>query len=124
MAVKVISKKLARERRRRHIRKKVRGTQERPRLVVYRSNNAIYGQIINDIKGETLAAASTLSSSIREDIEKAESKVEQAKIAGSLLAKVAKDHKITKVVFDRAGYRYHGRVKAFADGAREGGLEL
>ncbi len=124
MAVKVISKKIARERRRRHIRKKVSGTQERLRLVVYRSNKAIYGQIVNDLKGETLAAASTLSLSIKKDIEKAESKVEQAKIAGNLLAKVAKEKKIDKVVFDRAGYRYHGRVKAFAEGAREGGLEL
>ena len=122
MADKHREKQQARARRRKHIRKIVRGTAERPRLVVFRSNRAIYGQIVDDTKQNTLASASTLNKEIAEEIAEAKSKVEAAKLAGKLLGQIAKERKIEKVVFDRAGYLYHGRVKAFAEGAREGGL--
>ncbi|MDZ7370894.1 MAG: 50S ribosomal protein L18 [candidate division KSB1 bacterium] len=122
MADKNIIKQLARERRKKRIHKKIRGTSERPRLVVFRSNRAFYGQIIDDTRQITLAAASTRSKEIAEEVAKAKSKVEAARLAGKLIAKIAKEKNIEKIVFDRAGYLYHGRVKAFADGAREGGL--
>jgi large subunit ribosomal protein L18 len=124
MADKNIVKQQARARRKKHLVKKIRGTQERPRLVVFRSNKEIYGQLIDDIKHETLASASTRSKDIAKEIAGAKTKTEQAKVAGKLLGELAKEKKIDKVVFDRAGYLYHGRVKAFADGAREGGLEF
>ena len=97
------------------IRKKVNGTAERPRLSVFRSNKQIYAQVINDIEGKTLASASSLG------LEKL-AKVEQAKKVGALLAEKAKAAGVDKVVFDRNGYLYHGRIQALADGAREGGL--
>ncbi len=122
MADKNKLKQLARERRRKHIHKTVRGTAERPRLVVFRSNRQIYGQLVDDVRRITLAAASTRDKAIAEEIAAAKGKVEAAKIAGKLLAKLAKEKQIEKIIFDRAGYLYHGRVKAFADGAREGGL--
>lgn len=124
MADKNIVKHQARARRKKSLVKKIRGTEARPRLVVFRSNKEIYGQIIDDVKQETLAAASTRSKDIAKDISGAKNKIEQAKIAGKLLGEVAKEKKIEAVVFDRAGYLYHGRVKAFADGAREGGLKF
>ncbi|MBN1465870.1 50S ribosomal protein L18 [candidate division KSB1 bacterium] len=117
-------KEQARTRRRKHLYKRIRGTQERPRLVVFRSNKEIYGQIIDDVKRETLAAASTRSKDIAKEIAGAKNKTERAKVAGKLLGELAKSKKIENVVFDRAGYLYHGRVKAFADGAREGGLKF
>ncbi|MEL6635450.1 MAG: 50S ribosomal protein L18 [Bacteroidota bacterium] len=102
------------------IRKSIKGTAERPRLSVFRSNKEIYGQIIDDLKGVTLAAASSLDSEfVREG-----SKVSQAKAVGQLLAKRAKAQNIETCLFDRGGYLYHGRVKALADGAREGGLSF
>ncbi len=113
-----------RKRRRKHIRKKIYGTAERPRLVVFRSNKHIYGQLIDDLKSTTITSTSSLSSDIKADVEKAESKVDAAKIVGKHLADLAKKRKISRVVFDRAGYLYHGRVKALADGAREGGLDF
>lgn len=122
MADKNKIKQLARERRKRHLHKKIYGTTERPRLVVFRSNKEIYGQIVDDVKQETLAAASTRSKEISKEIAGAKSKVEKAKVAGKYLGELAKSKKIERVVFDRAGYLYHGRVKAFGDGAREGGL--
>jgi len=115
---------MARLRRRKHIAKKIRGSAERPRLVVFRSNREIYGQIIDDFNHITLASASSKSKDIEKEIAKAKNKVERAKLAGKLLGEKAKDKKINTVVFDRAGYLYHGRVKAFADGAREGGLQF
>ncbi len=124
MADKNIEKQLARARRKKHLLKKIRGTQERPRLVVYRSNKQIYAQIVDDIAKNTLCSASTRTKDIAEDVAKAKSKTEVAKIAGKHLGELAKSKNIDKVVFDRAGYLYHGRVKAFADGAREGGLEF
>lgn len=99
------------------VRKKVMGSDERPRLSVYRSLKHIYAQVIDDVSGRTLAAASDLT------IESGK-KRERASEVGKLLAQRAKEAGITQVVFDRAGFRYHGRVKAVADGAREGGLEF
>lgn len=106
----------SRERRRMRIRSKVAGTEARPRLSVYKSNTSIYAQLINDDKGVTLVAAS--SKGIKGN------KTEAAKKVGMELAKKAKDQKITKVVFDRGGFIFTGRVKALAEGAREGGLEF
>lgn len=114
-------KRTPEQRRRRihnRVRRKVNGTSERPRLSVYRSNKAIYCQVIDDIQGHTLAAASSREESI------AGSKTEAAVAVGKLIAKKAIAAGITSVVFDRGGYLYHGRVKALAEGAREGGLQF
>lgn len=102
------------------IRKKITGTPSRPRLTVYRSNKSIYCQAIDDIAGRTLAAASSLEESVPKNITKSE----QSKLVGKLLAERAQAKDVTAVVFDRGGYLYHGRVKALADGAREGGLQF
>ena len=99
------------------VRKNVNGTAERPRLSVFRSNKQIYAQVINDVTGTTLASASSLGL-------EAMPKIEQAQKVGALLAEKAKAAGITSVVFDRSGYLYHGRVKALADAAREGGLNF
>ncbi|HEX7254881.1 MAG TPA: 50S ribosomal protein L18 [Gaiellaceae bacterium] len=108
-----------RERRHKRVRKDVFGTAERPRLVVFRSNRGIAAQLVDDLEGKTLAAASWL------DARKAKgAKVDQAAEVGKLLAANAKSAGIQRVVFDRGGYLYHGRVKALADAAREGGLEF
>jgi large subunit ribosomal protein L18 len=112
-----------RERRHRRLRVKVQGTSERPRLNVYRSLEHIYAQVIDDSKGHTLASASTLDAEVKRAIE-GKKKAEAAKIVGQTVATRAKAAGILKVVFDRGGNRYHGRVKALADGAREGGLEF
>ncbi len=112
-----------RKRRHRRVRKKVHGTPERPRLNVFRSLNHIYAQIIDDEAGVTLVAASTIDRELRAKMEGL-SKTEQAKLVGKALAERALAKGITKVVFDRGGYKYIGRVKALADGAREGGLEF
>ncbi len=105
------------------VRKKVRGTAERPRLSVYRSLNHIYAQIIDDDKGITLASATSNKKSLA-SLFKGMKKTEISRKVGLMLAEQAKARGITKVVFDRNGYKYHGRVKALADGAREGGLEF
>lgn len=110
-------KKLARTARHRRVRSHLSGTAARPRLVVFRANRYTYGQIIDDAAGKTLASASTL-----EVKAKAANKTEAARDAGKLIAAKAKEQGIAAVVFDRGGYRYHGRVKAFAEGARDGGL--
>jgi len=99
------------------IRKNVRGTEERPRMSVFRSNKQIYVQIINDLTGRTLASASSLGM-------EAMPKIEQAEKVGELIASKAKDAGIETVVFDRNGYLYHGRVKHLADAARKGGLKF
>ena len=115
------------QRRRRHlrIRNKVRGTAERPRLVVYRSLKNIEGQIVDDDAGRTVLGVSTLAPDLRGFTPESQNKrVEQSFAAGKLLAERAKAQGIQAVVFDRGGYKYHGRVKAFADGAREGGLQF
>ena len=108
-----------RQKRQRRVRARAIGTTERPRLNVFRSLNGIYAQIIDDSKGHTLVAASTLDKEVAEA-----PKTEQAKAVGKLVAERATAAGITKVVFDRGGYLYHGRVKALADSAREGGLDF
>jgi len=103
------------------IRGKISGTSERPRLSVFRSNKQIYAQIIDDAEGKTLTSASSIDKDIAS---KTVNKVEQAKLVGQLLAEKAKEAEVETVVFDRGGYIFHGRVKALADGAREGGLKF
>lgn len=117
----LISRNKEREKRHLRIRKKVFGTTERPRLCVFRSLNNIYAQVVDDTKGVTLVAASSLDKDIKGQIED-KGKQEVAKLVGSLVAKRALEKNITKVVFDRAGYKYHGRIKHLGDGAREQGL--
>ncbi|MDP6119633.1 MAG: 50S ribosomal protein L18 [Candidatus Pacebacteria bacterium] len=95
-----------------------------PRLVVYRSLKHIYGQIIDDHKGEVLVSASTVDSSTQSDLKGAKTKMDKSVKVGKILAEKAIDKKIKRIVFDRNGFLYHGRVKALADGAREGGLEF
>jgi large subunit ribosomal protein L18 len=102
------------------IRKAIKGTAERPRLSVYRSNKAIYAQVIDDLKGHTIVAASSRESGV----DAKSTKVEQAQAVGKLLAEKAKAVGVNAVVFDRGGYLYHGRVKALAEGAREAGLQF
>ncbi|MGH1364324.1 MAG: 50S ribosomal protein L18 [Calditrichia bacterium] len=102
--------------------KKIVGTAQKPRLVVFRSVKHIYGQIIDDVSQQTLIGASNLTKELAKDLKKAKNRVEASTIIGEYLAKKAKEKKIENVVFDRNGYRYHGRVKALADGARKGGL--
>jgi len=106
------------------IRRKVLGTTERPRLVVFRSSKNIYAQLIDDIKEKTITGVSSLSPDVRAKASKAKNKVEAAKVVGQAIAEKAKDLKLENVVFDRGGYLYHGRVKALADGARENGLKF
>ncbi|ABP67849.2 50S ribosomal protein L18 [Caldicellulosiruptor changbaiensis] len=109
--------------RHKRIRKKVFGTAERPRLCVYKSLKYIYAQIIDDEKGHTLVAASSLEPEIKSRLTSTKS-IEAAQYIGRVIAERAKEKGITKVVFDRGGYPYHGRVKALADAAREAGLEF
>ena len=112
------------ERKKRHlrVRKKINGTSERPRLSVFRSSKHMYAQLIDDLKGRTLVSASTLDADLQGIGNGAN--VEAAKKVGELLAKRAKEQGVEKVVFDRSGYLYHGRVKALADAAREAGLDF
>lgn len=114
---------VGRERRKLRIRKKVNGTPERPRLSVFRSTKHIYAQVIDDATGKTLAAASTLSKDLDGKLAE-DDKVGAAKKVGQLIAAACKGKGITKVVFDRNGYLYHGRVSALAQAAREAGLEF
>jgi large subunit ribosomal protein L18 len=116
-------KTAARLRRKRSVRKRLSGTTARPRLSVYRSNTHTYAQVIDDDNGVTLASASTLSKAIRDGAE-GKKKTELATLVGTLIAERCKEKKIETVVFDRNGFIYHGRVKAVADAAREGGLEF
>jgi large subunit ribosomal protein L18 len=111
----------ARERRHLRLRKKVAGTPERPRLAVYRSLTHIYAQVIDDAAGRTLAAASDLETDVKSV---RGTKTETAKRVGTLLAQRAKNAGVSRVVFDRGGFQYHGRVKALADAAREAGLSF
>jgi large subunit ribosomal protein L18 len=115
----VITKRQARLRRRRRVRARVSGTSERPRLSVYRSNRGVFAQLIDDTKGQTLAAVNWIEPDLRKL-----SASEQAKKAGELLADRAKGAGVEACVFDRGGYQYHGRVQALAEGAREGGLSF
>ena len=112
-----------RERRHLRVRKKVSGTTERPRLAVFRSEHHIYAQVIDDTAGQTLAAASSLETGVRGE-HKYGGNIPAANAVGKLLGERAKEKGIGKVVFDRGGFAYHGRVAALADGAREAGLEF
>jgi len=119
------SRALQRKRRHHRVRNKIEGSAARPRLVVFRSLRNMEGQIVDDSAGKTLVGLSTLDAGLRDFSPEGQNKrVEQAFAAGKALAEKAKSQGIEAVVFDRGGYKYHGRVKAFADGAREGGLEF
>ena len=115
----VVTKRQARLRRRRRVRARIVGTAERPRLSVYRSNRGVFAQLIDDGKGHTVAAVNWIEPELRKL-----SASEQAKRAGELLAERAKAAGVESCVFDRGGYQFHGRVKALAEGAREGGLSF
>jgi len=117
------SRSLQRRRRHLRVRRKVRGTAERPRLVVFRSLRNMEGQLVDDVTGTTIFGLSTLAAELRDFTpEGGNARTEKAFAAGKLLAERAREKGVDKVVFDRGGYQYHGRVKAFAEGAREGGL--
>jgi len=118
-----VKKKMARARRHRRMRAHISGTAQRPRLNVFRSLSNIYAQVIDDVDGRTLVSASTIDTEVAPKVE-GKNKTESAKIVGQVLAERAKNAGISAVVFDRGGYRYHGRVAALAEGAREGGLEF
>ncbi len=119
------SRRAQRIKRHRRIRKKIQGTAERPRLVVFRSLKNIEGQVVDDDLSRTIVGVSTLAEDLRGfESESANKRVEMAFEAGKLLAEKAKEAGVGRVIFDRGGYRYHGRVKAFAEGARKGGLEF
>jgi large subunit ribosomal protein L18 len=120
---KVAQREGARKRRHRRVRKRVIGTSQRPRFNVFRSLKHIYAQVIDDTRGHTLAAVSTLDPELRDKV-KGLTKTEQAKLVGGLLAKRALERGVKEVAFDRGGYKYHGRVKSLAEAAREGGLEF
>jgi large subunit ribosomal protein L18 len=112
-----------RQRRKFGIRSRISGTKERPRLTVFRSTGHIYAQVVDDVVGRTLAAASTTSPDLKKSLE-SDDKTTAAKKVGALIAKICLERKIDKVVFDRNGYLYHGRVKALAEAAREAGLNF
>jgi large subunit ribosomal protein L18 len=116
----VLTVRQARQRRHKRVRKRIFGTADRPRLVVFRSNHGIEAQLVDDLDGKTLAAASWLQ--LKKSFKG--NKTEQAAEVGKLLAQNAKKADVEEAVFDRGGYLYHGRVKALAEGAREGGLKL
>lgn len=113
-----------RQRRQIRVRSKIHGSPNRPRLNVFRSANHIYAQIIDDDKGHTLVAASTIESGVKGELTAESTKVDEAKKVGEVVAKRALEKGIKQVVFDRAGYLYHGRIKALAESAREAGLDF
>ena len=115
-------KSKARQRIRERIRSKVEGTPQRPRLAVHKSLNHIYAQVIDDSQGKTLVSASTLDKELKDKVHGANA--EAAKAVGALIAARAKDKGLTRVVFDRGGYRYHGNIKALAEAARQNGLDF
>jgi large subunit ribosomal protein L18 len=119
MAMKLVG----RERRKLRIRRKISGDVERPRLTVFRSTKHIYAQVVNDTDGKTLAHASTLSRDLKNTLAE-DTKIDAAKKVGALIAKICLEKKVEKVVFDRNGYLYHGRIKALAEAAREAGLQF
>ena len=123
MANKQSPRALARFKRKQRINKRAKGTPERPRLCVFRSNQHIYAQVIDDVAGITLASVSTVSAEFRE-MAKPKDRTEAASKIGEMIAAKAKEKGIDKVVFCRNGFIYHGRVKALADGARKGGLDF
>ena len=119
-----ISKKVQTQKRHRRLRRFLNGNETRPRLAVFRSNNHIYAQVINDQSQKTICSASTLDKEVKENLDQSPSNCSSSSIVGSLLAKRAIKKGIKEVVFDRGGNIYHGRVKALADAAREAGLKF
>jgi len=117
-------KKQARTRRKKHIRKVIQGTMERPRLVVFRSLRNTYAQLVDDTKMITITGVSSLSPSLKEELSSVKTPLERSHKVGEAVGKLAKERGITKVVFDRNGFPYHGHVKAVAEGARKAGLEF
>jgi large subunit ribosomal protein L18 len=117
------TRKAARQRRHVRVRKNLSGTNDRPRLAVYRGLAEIYAQVINDLEGRTLVSASTIDKELRAKTE-GKNKTEQARLVGLAIAERAKANGINQVVFDRGGFRFVGRIKALADAAREGGLDF
>jgi large subunit ribosomal protein L18 len=113
----------SRKRRQKRVRSHLSGTAQRPRLNIYRSLTNIFAQVIDDVDGKTLVSASTIDADVKAQVE-GKNKVDSARIVGRVVAERAKTAGITSVVFDRAGYRYHGRIAALAEGAREAGLEF
>lgn len=124
MSTKKNEKYLARLRRKRQIRKHINGTAERPRLAVRRSLNHIYAQLIDDQQNHSILAVSDLSAEIKSKIKKETTKTEKSILVGEMIAKKAIDKKIKNIVFDRGGFKYHGRIKALADAARTAGLKF
>ena len=124
MADKNIVKQFNRQRRRKRIRKRISGTAERPRLVVFRSAKNIYVQIVDDTQNRTILGVSTLNPDLQAELSKAKTKIDAAKLVGKSVAEKAKAKKIDTVVFDRGSYLYHGRVRAVAEAARENGLKF
>ncbi len=118
-----ITSREARYRRHSRVRAGVKGTTDRPRLSVFRSLNHIYAQIIDDAKGNTLVTASTIDAEVKTNLDK-KTKASEAEVVGAVLAKRALEKGINQVVFDRGGYKYHGRVKSLAEAARKGGLKF
>jgi large subunit ribosomal protein L18 len=118
-----IDRRAGRLKRHARVRKHVIGAPERPRLNVFRSLNHIYAQVIDDSKGHTLVSASTVDPEVQKQL-KGLRKTDQARVVGKVLAERALDQGVKRVIFDRGGYKYHGRVRALADAAREGGLEF
>jgi large subunit ribosomal protein L18 len=118
-----MAKLTSRERRKLRIRSRISGTTERPRLTVFRSARHIYAQVVDDLKGATLAAASTQSADLRSNLV-GDKKLDAAKKVGALVAKICLARNVDKIVFDRNGYLYHGRVRALAEAAREAGLKF
>ncbi len=117
-------KKVRGERAKRSLKKKIRGTSERPRLVVFRSLKHIYGTIVDDSQGKTILQVSSLNKEVADELKSVKGKANVSKVVGMALAKKALEKNIQQVVFDRGGHVYHGRLKAFAEGAREGGLKF
>ena len=124
MSAKKNQKELTRLRKKQHIRKKIIGTPQKPRLVVYKSLKHIYAQLVDDTHQKTITGISSLNKDLKDDVTKAKNKVETAGIIGDRIAKKALDLKYDSVVFDRNGCIYHGRVKAVAEAARKGGLKF
>lgn len=118
------NRRIRRAKIKKRIHKKIQGSSDRPRLVVFRSLKSIYAQLIDDASNKTLVTVSSLSKDLSADVEKSKSKVETAKLVGQAVGEAAKKLKVESVVFDRNGYLYHGRVKALAEGAREAGLKF
>ncbi len=117
-------RKIRRQRRKMHIRKNLLGNESCPRMTVFKSSKHIYAQIIDDVNGHTLIASSTLDSEVKSNLKEDMNKKQESALVGESIAKKAKEKNLKEIVFDRNGYRYHGRVKALADGARKGGLKF